>query len=239
MKMTFNKPAEDVYVARERCVRFVLTDTDVFMTPKSAATDASTVEVQRRTMGGFALEVDGDLERKIIDVLRPPPGKPFYRLLPDQRGIRLVFVSERPARHVPYARLWRGSEAEETEPASDAEEELPNLSPDGLWAIYANARDLMQTSPSGRPSKEFIAARNRMGMFKRIARDVDEEFDMRPITEAIEILSNFRARSRLPRRFSYDAKMVGEAVWKAEHLDNPTLVDQLEKLVMAARLVEE
>jgi hypothetical protein len=237
MKITVNKPAADVYLSRHRFVQFVFTETDVYLTSRDFA-DPDGVAVQPRATGGVGLEVTGDLKDRIIRILKPIAGKPFYTLHPkDAVGIRLISVAERPARHVPAVRIWTDSDIADTEPG--LAEQPRGISPDNLWTIYITTRDLTHTPTTGRPSKEFIAARTLMAMFKRIAQDIGEgPMDLKPITEAIELLTRYRMGSRLPRRFHHDSAAVQDAVWKAEHLDNPTLNDQLDTLVTIARLVQ-
>jgi hypothetical protein len=76
-----------------------------------------------------------------------------------------------------------------------------------------------------------------METFKRIALDIGaESADLRPLAEAMDLIASFMVGSHGPRATTHDSLSVKKTVWRAEHLDNPLLSEQLDRLMVAARL---
>jgi hypothetical protein len=232
MKITINKPAADVYFKRARFVRFSFEDEAVFVAPHDELSDDS-LPVQARQMGGFALEALGGLEERIVKALRPNADRPFYILTPAKDAQQLVAVSERPARHIPLVRIW--CDAYDTDAVTDID--LTQITAPELWTLYWRARTITRSPSAGRPSREMLAARGLMETFKRIALDIGaESADLRPLAEAMDLIASFMVGSHGPRATTHDSLSVKKTVWRAEHLDNPLLSEQLDRLMVAARL---
>jgi hypothetical protein len=186
MKITVNKPAADVHFRGARFVGFTFLECKVFVAPHGEAS-AECLAVKPRQTGGFALDVDGGLEERIVKYLKPVANQPFYVLSPVSDKLKLDRVSERPARHIPLMRIWYG--AADTEALG---EDLPQITPAELWAIYTRVANFMKAPPAGRPTREMLDARELMEVFKRIARNVGEgNVDFRPLAEAMDLVAGF------------------------------------------------
>ena len=169
MRLTINKPAGDVFFSTARYLRFVFSDSKVFIVPQNK-NDGASVAVEARQIGGFTVEIGGDIENKIIKTLRPSPEHPLYILRHGKIGFQLINVTEKLARHIPCVRIW----VEVVKPViekSDVGLDL-NLDPSELWTFYLNIRDMTtRVVTAGRPSNEDVAAGKLMAVFERIGMD--------------------------------------------------------------------
>lgn len=197
-RLRLNKPAVQAFFRDEKIkgVRLKLTPSGIRFKPVFRTTGPDVIPITEYSRGGITIEIDpeGELSSSLVERLRNPYRNPFFMLqwasgdwieaVPFTGKNTFGQDTDAPSRFRPSMRAFLGKANDITEMES---EELPRFVHE-IREAKSLVEDYDAKHITGRPPKEITQARQKLNLFKDLAREI---VPLDPVKQAVTLLQRF------------------------------------------------